>query len=355
MRSGFGKAAQQIRAQRGMTQSEFAEKTGWSLSRISNIEFQRAAVSDDVLRVYLDVLKTTGKEANLLRKLARFSNEVMKQERSEAENPTLIAMMRQFGDKLPPKALAEIQEIIERETGEQVSSLTFANTKMKNKRVVTRKKLTPSLKRFVQICILASRLRQRHCLETHKLNLGMVLEKMSVENEDFDYRISEKLPTVARGAFAVIVGESHGVTLHFEESRFKNMIGGTHFCRHVVAHEIAHYILHRDMLASNNEMAFEPQTLAQNSPQMVGETSVVKQVVDTVEEAEAECFATFLLVPWEAYLRGTKASYLSKDFGEQIEEIKRYIPFLKQKAVIEEFKEQLWIAGERTHPIFHET
>ena len=127
MRSGFGKAAQKMREERGMTQSDFAKKTGWSLSRISNIEYQRSSISDDVLRVYLQVLDTSGDEAHNLRKQAGFSNGVRKEEQLASEHPTVLALLRQFGEGLSPKAVAEIQQIIERESGERVSALTFAS------------------------------------------------------------------------------------------------------------------------------------------------------------------------------------------------------------------------------------
>lgn len=200
---------------------------------------------------------------------------------------------------------------------------------------------------------MASRFRSRFESETHKINLEGVLERLAAEDDRFDYRISEALPTIAAGAFAVIIGERSGATLFLEQQRFINMVRGVHFCRHVVAHEIGHYVLHSSLLESDSEIVFSPQSLAKNSPNIIGSERQIEQVVDTVEEAEAECFATFFLVPWEVMLRGTKLDYLSSDFGEQKSEIDRYMGFFKQDAVFREFKRQLWKAGEKTHPIFH--
>lgn len=353
MRSGFGKAAQEIRVDRGMTQSDFSDLTGWSLSRISNIEYQRAAISDDVLRVYLKVLKTSGEEAHRLRKLAQFSNGVRKEEQLASEHPTVAAFFRQFGKELSPKAVAEIQSIIERETGEQVSALTFASNQLQKKNLKKTKRASVSLKRFVELCILATNHRQLLSPETHKLDLEKVLERIASSNVDFDFRVSEYLPSIAEGAFAIIYGESDGITLHLEEERFKNMSNGVHFCRHVVAHELAHYFLHRDRLIGTGRLVFEPQSLARNTSRMASSKTQIEQVVDTIEEAEAECFATFFLVPWEAFLKGTSPKFLSSDYGEQQREIERYMPFFNQEAVITEFKNQLWKAGETSHPIFH--
>ncbi|WP_299986780.1 helix-turn-helix transcriptional regulator [uncultured Ruegeria sp.] len=353
MRSGFGKAVQQIRSGRGMTQSKFAELSGWSLSRISNIEFQRAAISDDVLRVYLKVLNTSRAEAHELRKLACFSNGVRKEVQQQSEHPNVVALLRQFGKELSPKAIAEIQKIIESETGERVSSLTFASNQMRSKRTSKTKRVHLQLHRFVEICILASRFRREYAEETHKLDLEIVLERLASENDDFDLRISEALPSLAQGAFAVVIGEFGGVTLHVEEDRYAKLAKGVHFCRHVVAHEVGHYVLHRRKLDSDGELLFEPQSLAQNSSTMIGTKGQIEQVVDTLEEAEAECFATMLLVPWESFLRGTTTKFLASDYGEQQSEVERYMPYFKQRAVIEELKSQLWKSGETSHPIFH--
>ena len=72
MRSGFGRKVVALRDQNGMTQKQFSDATGWSLSRISNVEHQNSPISDDVLRVYLSVLAPSGSAALELRKLASF-------------------------------------------------------------------------------------------------------------------------------------------------------------------------------------------------------------------------------------------------------------------------------------------
>jgi len=353
MRSGFGRAAQQVRTSRGMTQSEFSDLTGWSLSRISNIEFKRAAVSDDVLRIYLRVLKTTGEEAHNLRKLANFSNGLRNEEKVESQHPAVVTLLRQFGQDLSPQAVSEIQRIIERETGEEVAALTFASNQKRTERKTRAKRVYLNPQKFVETCLTAGRRRQAFAGETSKLNLELILDELAVTKSDFDFRVSESLPSIADGAFAVVIGEHDGVTLHLEEDRYNTMSRGAHFCRHVVAHELGHFILHREKLNSKGKLVFQPQSLAQNSSKMIGSTRQVEQVVDTVEEAEAECFATFFLVPWEAMLKGTEPRFLASDFGEQQSEIERYKRYFDRETILDEFRRQLWDADETTHPIFH--
>lgn len=85
---------------------------------------------------------------------------------------------------------------------------------------------------------------------------------------------------------------------------------------------------------------------------MIGTQKQVEQVVDTIEEAEAELFATMFLVPWTAYLKGTALTYLASDYGEQLNEVKRYAPHFRNPAVIDAFKFALWERGTRLHPVF---
>jgi len=352
MRSGFGKLAQKLRSNRGMSQKDFADLCGLSVSRISNIEYQRVAVSEDVVRLYLKALSPAGADAHELRKLASYSNSYRNAAKDEAPNPAVIALLREVGDKLSPKAVAKIQEIIERESGESVSALSFSSSKSKTSRKKIGKRPIPSVKRFVEICILASDLRRQFSSETSKLDVGRLLENLSLNDDTFDFRISERLPVICDGAFACIIGQKVGNLLLIEEDRYLSAERGVYFARHVIAHEIGHHILHKDELSSDGELLFAPQELAKNSPKTATSTEIIEQVVDSQIEVEAECFATFLLVPWEAFIKGTDTQYLAKDYGEQPTEIKRYMPYFKQDAVLYEFKDQLWHAGLKSHPIF---
>lgn len=358
VRTAFGRYAEELRVARNMTQTAFSDAAGMSLSRISNVENQRSSISDDVVRVYLRVLRCSGDEADKLRKLARFSNELRKRSADESKHSPLQVMFEQFGERISPQAAAKIQKILEAETGEAVASLRFSSNQVtsKSRRAHkgsrrSRPVLTPT--RLAEIAIAALDFRRNVCDDMEKLDVLFMLQKLSVDDPKFDFRVLEFLPAYLDGAFACILGHREGHTLLVEEDRLSKANKGVYFARHVIAHEVGHHCLHKELLASEEEMFLAPQELAKNSSAMIGSDREIQQVIDTVEEEEAECFATFLLVPWEAFLKGTKNEYLSSDFGEQPRSVERYGKYFKNRAVLDAFKKVLWDRGERSHPIFH--
>ena len=358
MRSAFGNFSDQLRNKRDMTQTEFAKKADISLARISNIEHQRTSISDDVVRVYLRVLECSGEVAHELRKRASFSNEVRKRTDDHTNYAPLQVMFEQFGDKISPETAAKIQHILERETGELVealrfsSNMTVSSTAQRNAKLSKRNRPSLRPKRLAEIAIKALDLRREICADHHPIDVGLLLQRLSSENENFDYIIRESLPSYMEGAFACIIGDASGHTIVLEEKRFQSAAKGVHFARHVISHEIGHHILHPYLLKSDSIAVLPPQELSRNSSPMIGSTQEIQQVVNTIEEVEAECFATFLLVPWESFLKGTSARYLATDYGEQQREVERYLPYFKIRSVLDKFREILWERGERQHPIF---
>lgn len=355
MRSAFGRLGQQLRLKRGMNQKEFSELSGFALSHVSNLEHQRANISDDVVSIYVQTLNLDGADAHELRKLAHFSNSLRKSPEPDSSLSPLRVMFEQFGDRISPRATAEIQRILERETGEKVSALTFASNQFgrgKSKRNGLRARPSLSAPRFVEIALIAEKVRGRVCGETSKLDIGEALDRFSLTEPNLDYDIRERLPTSLEGAFAAILGHKEGHTIVLEESRFISALNGVYFARHAVAHELGHHFLHSQLLASEEPLWFAPQELAKNSASTFGSDQRIEQVVDTIEEAEAECFATFLLVPWTEFLKGKANIYLSKDFGEQQGEVERYARYFALDSVKDVFRRCLRDLGLRHHPIF---
>lgn len=355
MRSSFGRLAQELRLRRSVTQKEFSELAGLSLSHVSNLEHARTNVSDDVVSVYIRVLDCTGDEALELRKRASFSNGVRRSPDPRSPNAPIQVMFEEFGDRLSPKARAEIQRILERETGERLNALLFSSNmrdigKTNKGKRTKRARLHPI--RIVEIALLAEKKRALVCGEMEKLDIGKALEKLCIVESGLDYEVCEGLPAVFDGAFAAIAGHRDGHTLLLEEARFLNALKGVYFCRHVIAHELGHHYLHASLLESENTLWLPPQQLSKNSPATIGSDRMIEQVIDTEEEAEAECFATFFLVPWVAFLKGTDPKYLASDFGEQPDEVKRYADFFRIESFRDQFRSALWSKGIKRHPVF---
>ncbi len=355
MRSGFGRKAMELRVAKNMSQKEFSDLSGIALSRVSNIEYQRTAISDDVVGAYIHTLKCTGEEAHELRKLASFSNSVRRAPSNHPAISPLQAMLTEFGDNLKPASLKQIQEIIERETGEALAGLNFSSTRTNSKhspKTRSRKRPTLSKKRFAEICILADSVRARVCGETEKLNIGRALDLLSIQEHALDYKVVVSMPSAFEGAFAGIAGHADGHTVLLEEARLKSALSGVYFARHVIAHELAHHFLHPHLLESDVDMFLAPQGLAKNNSKSAVNKDRIEQVVNTIEEVEAECFATFLLIPWFAFLKGTSAEFLARDYGEQLGEVERYWGFMQIESVRDEFRTLLWHRGQKKHPIF---
>lgn len=353
MRSSYGRFAQQLRLKRGMNQKEFAELSGMSMSHISNLEHQRAHLNDEVIGTYIKVLDCTGPEAHELRKRAETSNRIRKHPEPNAPTTPLEVLFQQFGSRLSQEARLEIQKILEAETGERLQDLTFASNRSKKhakKRIIRRPSLLPE--RLAEIAILAEKARLGVCGEMEKVDIGLALERLSHTENGLDYEVREALPPQLEGAFAAILGHSQGHTILLEEERFRGAINGVHFARHVVAHEVAHHYLHASLLESESELYLAPQELAKNGPADMGSSGQIEQVVDTIEEEEAECFATFFLVPWPTFLKGTEYRYLADDYGEQQRTVERFGKYFNNKAVLDAFRWALWNNGVRRHPVF---
>lgn len=354
MRSAFGKYCEELRVQRKMTQSEFSRRSGYSLSRISNIEYQRSNISDDVIGVYISVLDCSGEECCNLRKLAEFSNGLRRHNsRSERVAP-LQTMLEQFRERISPDAVKQIQKILERETGEQLEKLCFSSNQGTQGQTKKRRARRPDLspERFVEIALRALEVRRCVCNDFKKVEIDWALQVLSTREDNLDFKIDECLPTYLDGAFACIVGHADGHTILVEQSRFLQAINGVLFSRHAVGHELAHHFLHAHLLQGEKEVVFEPQELAKNSAKEIGTDRQIEQVVDNIVEAEAECFATLFLVPWEAFLKGTHDKYLASDYGEQQREVERYSRYFRNPAVLDAFRSALWTSGIKRHPIF---
>lgn len=360
MRSSFGKLTLKLRIEKQMSQSDFATEIGEPLSRVSQIEHQRVHISDHVIGEYIRVLDCNGQQAHQLRDYANFSNARLTAQKKNLAHDDVHALLAHFGAKLSPVAIAKIKNIIAEDVGERVESLEFANTKSRKQKgektqCTKRPSLTPA--RFVEICLIAHEYRLRYFQDSEKISMDYFLQAEAANTTSFDFEIVECLPPYAAGAYACIVGHKNGRTLLIEEERFRSAIRERFFNLHVLAHEFGHHVLHGDLLETDTECYLPPQELATLASDLLSEESSIGDeiynVVDSLVEVEAECFATMLIVPWFAFLKGTELVYLAKDYGEQLDEVKRYARYFKNRAVIDQLKTKLWKLGRRDHPIFN--
>jgi hypothetical protein len=329
-----------------------------SLSRISNLEHRRTNISDDVVSVYIDVLGLTGDEAHELRNRATFSNQLRQTAAPSAPISPLQALLQQFGGQISSKGIARLQKVLEEETGAEIASLAYSSTRTKMGAASIRKRPnrapSPVPAVFAKIGILAEEVRSLVSTENQPTNIGLLLDRLSLEDVRFDYEVNELLPSFAEGAFACITGHASGHTLLLEEFRMFAALNKQPFARHAIAHEIGHHCLHSNLLESEGTLFLPPQELAKNRADADELGVQIEPVVENSVEAEAEVFATLLLVPWSAFLKGTTPEYLARDYREDVREVRRYYNFFKNPTLLDAFRTEFWESGRRDHPIFRD-
>ncbi len=350
MRSGFGRRALEMRVERKLSQTQFCERSSLSLSRVSDIEHRRATITDQILEAYALGLNASPTEIQELRKLAEFSNSKRGRESKDPEASSLAAMLDQFGDKLSPSAKSKITKILESETGEKLSVLTFASSGLRGFRGKNKVVQTPQ--RLAEIALAASDIRQRVGLSSGPLDVVAFLELLVQADNTFDYDVYEKLPTELEGAFACIAGDESGSTIYLEQARLESAARNVRLFRQVMAHEVGHHVLHRHLLKGGRNVAMPPQGAARNSPRDISSESTVRTVIDTLEEAEAEAFGMFLLVPWETFYKGTVEKHIADDFRVEFEAVKLMRTFMRQDGVRNAFCQLLWQRGIKRHFLF---
>lgn len=358
MRNSFGKFAQELRASRGITQTAFAGKIEQSLSRISSFEHGRLTVSPEVVGEYIRVLDLKGHDAHELRKRAEFANSRKIAQNKGFVHDDLHALLAKFGSKISPRGIARIKSILADELGPNALALEFSSNKSVRVRKIGTKRSARSkldAEMFVRISLEAEAVRIKYSDINRPVNMDAYLQTYCAEHEMLDVDIVDELPPYADGAFACIVGAELGHVILVEENRFKGAGKGALFQRHVLAHELGHHILHAASIETSDNGYLPPQELSKLTvSEMLSEPDAnlrIEQVVDTIEEVEAECFATMFLVPWRNFLKGTSTHYLYRDFGEQRLEVERYAKYFKNPRVIYEFRNQLFKKGITDFPV----
>lgn len=364
MRSSFGQFAQALRAKRKITQTDFAKQIDESIARVSNLEHQRTNIGDEVIGKYIQALNCNGKEALELRDLAQFSNTRLSVKNKEYPLDRLHAVLAQYGNSISSEAVSKINEVLVGELGPKAVALEFSSTASiskvsKSKPKQKRKRPDLSLPRFVEISVRAQKIRSHFAEDTAKLDVEGFLQDFACKDLSFDVDIVSTLPSFAHGAFACIVGHATGATVLVEASRFTIGTKSRVFVNHVLCHEFAHFILHGDLLETEQECYLPVQDAAKLAIEAMDCAEMpeggFQKNIDSLTEEEAECFATMLLVPWTQFIKGTEDYFLARDFGEELGSINRYSRYFKNPAVLDKFREVLWKSGERDHPIFRKS
>jgi transcriptional regulator with XRE-family HTH domain len=258
MRSSFGQLAQKLRAKRGLSQTEFASLIGEPLARVSNLEHQRTSINDDVVGKYISVLNCSGEECHELRQAASFSNTRMLAINKNLPHDRLHALLAEFGTSLSSRAVEKIRQVLVEELGPKVAALELSSTKSKSfrklpdgKRAHVRPYLSP--KRFVEICMKAAELRAQFSDPSLRLDVEGFIQKVSLSDTRLDLDWLDRLPDYAEGAFACIVGYRGGNVILVETGRYNHVSRNNPFVRHVLCHELAHHVLHSEILETDEE------------------------------------------------------------------------------------------------------
>ncbi|MBL9073524.1 helix-turn-helix transcriptional regulator [Tabrizicola sp.] len=349
MRSTFGSLAQALRHRIGLSQTEFANKIGEPIARVSNLEYQRTHIGDAVLMKYIDNLAANEAEAQKLREAAEFSNTkrgLQAKNVPHADVATLLVEvfpnLSEKGKKRVTAALDEIRKIVEEEKGKDVATLrlsrgTFSATNRKPSGKIKRRPGL-DLDRFVELCLLAWEIRKRFASDRERINIEHFMAQTEAEDSSVCFDIVDQMPSFARAAYAVIVGQPDGHRIIVEERRFRVGVRGNAFFRHEILHEYAHHVLHADLLETGSECYLPPSDYAFLDLELSDADPppgfFFAPVIDTLVEEEAECFATLLLVPWTELARGRPFYQIAKDYSAVRENVERYGAYFKQPAVI---------------------
>jgi transcriptional regulator with XRE-family HTH domain len=356
MRSSFGQLAASLRQKRRLTQTEFAKLIDESIARVSNLEHYRTNIGDDVINKYLKFLASNAEEGEQLRAHAQHSNLMRKHQTERGSVDRIRALLDQYGKNISEDSARKMLEILETDVGGEVSHLRLKNTKFaKTAKTPARfsRRPVPSTIRYVEIALIAEEIRLKHCDDSERLDVIKFLDAEINENENLDFDILRELPSYAQGAFACITGTANGNVILATENGVLGASRGDSVNRHVLMHEFGHSILHGDFLVSENTSYLPVQELAKTNVLNVKNLeSGNGRRIDTLVEAEAELFATMILVPWYRFYAGTDTWLLGKDYGEEKYDVDYHAKLMHVKAVKSEFKRQLWNADKRDHPIF---
>lgn len=384
MRSTWGKLAQKKRLERGLSQTEFAHLVGLSVQKVSHLEHQRVSISEAVIEKYVKVLAGDAQDTRELRELAQLSNK-MRQAKgggvaqdADSNLSRIVAILSQFGHELPKSTIDHILGKLSEDLGTRISHNALLGAEARETQVAgvlahlddedlivrhdqkpTRRKKAKrpdiQLNRFVELVLLSESFRDRMSLNDGKLDVGLLLDRMMLEYDDFDLDVVGRMPKPLNGKHSSTVFADSGTTVFLEMDYYKNVQTG-YFERHLCCHELSHYLLHKGKMTKGAAVVVDP-IYSDNESEVKASGAVIEGAMkvnrtDTIEEIEADIMAALIMVPWQRYLSASSGKILADDYRAHPQWVRKVKGYLHQEAVLDELRKKLWSEGRNDHPIF---
>lgn len=352
MRDAFGRKVAELRARESFSLRSFSKAVGISPSQLSNIENGREAISDRVLNAYLRQFNLSECEAQELEQLAKLSS-ARRVELIQGTAPQivdLVAILRLFGADLSGDAVKKFRLELERNLGISASALFLQIGNRQAGRAKrereTRAKMLPT--RMASLAWLGSQIRRKRFDDYSKAVIDVFLDLLASSDLLFNYEIVERMPDRQADAFAYLQKEGDGFTLYLAEKLFLKAASDPYY-RYVVAHEVAHYILHRELFQNGAESIPLPSAKKLSTgPQ---EKNLL-EIIESLPELDADTLAVFILIPWERFLTGLTFSELADDYHVDASKVETIGRIFRNKSVYEELAFVLWGLEIRDHKIF---
>jgi len=376
--------AQKKRLERGLSQTEFAQLIGLSVQKVSHLEHQRVSISEAVIEKYVVVLAGDARDAREFRELAQLSNK-MRQAKGGGEakgvDPNLnrvVAILSQFGHELPKATIDQILGKLSEDLGNRISPNALLGVEAREtqvagvlahlddedliirhgqKRTRRKKEKTPRilLGRFVELVLSSEKFRDRMSVTDGKLDVGLLLDRMMLEHDDFDLDVVGRMPKPLSGKHSSTVFAKSGTTIFLEMDYYKNVQHG-YFERHLCCHEISHYLLHKNKMPKGAAVIVNP-AYCDNESGVSPSGAVIEGAkkidrADTIDEIEADIMAALIMVPWQRYLSASSGNTLADDYRAHPKWVKTVKGYLRQDGVLRELRERLWAQRRNDHPIF---
>lgn len=352
VRSLFGQMVSEYRARSGMSLRSFAREVGVSPSQMSNIENGREPISERILEAYTNSLQLNEEEIEELRRVARASNERRSELRmgTDPQVADLVAILRMFGSDLSGEATEKFRAELERDLGLSATALFLKignrQSGRANRESKARQKMLPL--RLASLAWLGLVVRRSRFGDYEKAVTDVLLDKIASSDPLFNYEIVSKMPDAQADAFAYLRLEGDGFTLYLRENIFQRSAHEPYY-RYVIAHELAHYLLHRRLFSKGDSTAALPAARMSNKQVSSGWK---KEVIESLPEVDADALAVFILVPWERFLTGLSVEELATDYNVDQTKVMEIERLFRQRPVYEELARVLHELGEHDHPIF---